>query len=225
MSAPGLCTLLGPSAGAGAFCCAAGLLSAAVRHRHGDVRRCMALLTAAARALLATLVRWHFTTAQHRRDPLQGVGSSLGLGRQHSALEAISEAAPEIATEGVDGTRADWDFEQREGWRAGANAQRRWSGTVCAEELARVYSAVADHKEELSKYCSHLLADYISLVLLPLPTASDWSDGGHWMGESEVGKNGALAREAAAILRGGAYAIYGACGPAEVRTKMLPTSP
>ena len=107
----------------------------------------------------------------------------------------------------------------------GGPAAAKALATLCGEELARVYAAVADHKEELAKYCGHLLADYITLALLPLPTASDGAfsfaagDGEDWAAglNSEAGQQGALPREAAAALRGGAYALYGACGPAEVR--------
>ncbi len=49
---------LGLEDGAGAFCCACRALAAAMRHRHGDLRRAFAILAASLRALLATLVAW-----------------------------------------------------------------------------------------------------------------------------------------------------------------------
>ena len=49
---------LGLSDGVGAFCCACHVLAAAMRHRHGDLRRAFAILAASSRALLATLVAW-----------------------------------------------------------------------------------------------------------------------------------------------------------------------
>lgn len=156
----------------------------------------MALLAAAARALLSTLVRWHHPTAQHaqhaqhgRQSPPQGVGSShSGAEVQSSELEAGAGSLAGDTEKGVENSDTLKILSTAGlgavGHDVGSRRSGKSLGTVCAEELARVYSAVADHKEELSKYCSHLLTDYITLVLLPLPTASDVGEGGAWMGDS-----------------------------------------
>ena len=182
----------------------------------------MALLAAAARALLSTLVRWHAQHVQHgRQSPPQGVASSHSWAEMQSPeLEAGVGSIVGYTEKGMENfdtvkiLSAAGEGLGAVGHDVGDRPLGKSLGTVCAEELARVYSAVADHKEELSKYCSHLLTDYITLVLLPLPTTSD--AGGAWMGDSEGGLMGALPREAAVALRGGAYALYSACGPAEV---------
>lgn len=42
----------------------------------------------------------------------------------------------------------------------------------CAADLGRVYEAVAVHKASTSKYCIHLLSDYLAIAVVPLAVAT-----------------------------------------------------
>lgn len=59
-------------------------------------------------------------------------------------------------------------------------------------------------------YCHYILADYITLVAAPLAV------GGSDMGSSGHGQSVHLLPGAAAALKPGACALYGACSPAQV---------
>eukprot|EP00887_Chlorella_sp_A99_P007879 scaffold20.g7879.t1 len=104
----------------------------------------------------------------------------------------------------------------------------------CAEGLAGVMAEVAALKASTSRYCPHLLADYLTLVASPLSPKSKHLLG--FVGLPAPGPAGAAAaaaearlREEAALageplcpasagaLRQGAYALYGACSAAEVQ--------
>ena len=80
---------LGLKDGAGAFCCACRALAAAMRHRHGDLRRAFAILAASLRALLATLVAWEQAawSDRHRAGPVTASEHSgpnpSGSGERH----------------------------------------------------------------------------------------------------------------------------------------------
>ncbi|EIE27622.1 hypothetical protein COCSUDRAFT_39238 [Coccomyxa subellipsoidea C-169] len=95
-------------------------------------------------------------------------------------------------------------------WRAAGSADM---AKQCAEDLASVYEAIAERKEMLGMYCHHLLADYITLAAAPATpqgaSEDNWADSrpgsGPWPGA------------AAAALRPGACALYGACSAAQVQ--------
>eukprot|EP00899_Mesostigma_viride_P025267 jgi/Mesvir1/5925/Mv00693-RA.1 len=71
---------------------------------------------------------------------------------------------------------------------------------ACGESLRRVYEEVAARKASLGKYCAFLLADYISAL-------AGGARGG-----------GGLSRDCAASLKGGVYAVMGACSHFDMQT-------
>ncbi|CAL8463562.1 g3096 [Coccomyxa elongata] len=94
-------------------------------------------------------------------------------------------------------------------WRSAGSADL---ARQCAEELSSVYEAIAERKDLLGMYCHHLLADYITLAAAPAKSHSaaedDWTD---------ARPSSGLWPAAAAALRPGACALYGACSPAQVQ--------
>ncbi|GAB4819208.1 hypothetical protein N2152v2_006254 [Parachlorella kessleri] len=109
----------------------------------------------------------------------------------------------------------------------------------CAGALARVLEEVAALKATTSRYCPHLLADYLILAASPLtpkartllgllssgaehdpgtfpgPTAAHAGFGAAVEGDPLAG--GAVCAETAAALRQGACAVYGACSSSEIQ--------
>ena len=73
-------------------------------------------------------------------------------------------------------------------------------------------------QDALGSYCAHLLADYIVLAAAPAD-AKGASTYGLQAGD---GAGSSLTAEAWTRLRKGAYALYGACGPTQVRPWVHP---
>lgn len=69
-------------------------------------------------------------------------------------------------------------------------------------------------------YCHFILADYITIAAAPLSTASP--SGG--LSNSREHQAAHLLPAAAAALKPGACALYGACSPAQVRLTHLPAA-
>ena len=93
----------------------------------------------------------------------------------------------------------------------------RRPGQYMTSGKCRHHLAVAA-QETLGIYCHHLLADYITLAAAPAaPAAAAGPHGAAGDGAAEAGGSG-LGLGAAAALREGAYELYGACSPGEVRT-------
>ncbi|KAL0022263.1 hypothetical protein WJX77_011953 [Trebouxia sp. C0004] len=89
---------------------------------------------------------------------------------------------------------------------------------VCASELAQLYTTIGADKAGLGKYCVHLLADYItSAAAPPLHATSSQSAAKPMAVMQQADAMEALAGPAATALRQGAFALYGACSPAEVQ--------
>ncbi len=232
----GIAGALGPAAGAGVYVGAARTLAAIIRHHTPVVRRCMALTVASARSLLAALVAWEgeeaasvASAAPSRRQPPLA-GGATGSSRPHSGGECASaeQCGPAFA-EAHEPLR-DW-WSQNPGQNPtnpGSRAARREALATCGAALAAAYAAIGGAKE-LGKYALHTLADYITLALLPAQaaaaaagapqygTAADGADGGG-------GEGGADGSAVAAALRPGAYALYGACSPAEVSFRYIQRS-
>ncbi|KAK9837520.1 hypothetical protein WJX81_008387 [Elliptochloris bilobata] len=99
----------------------------------------------------------------------------------------------------------------------GARSDAAAHAVACAEELARVYAAVAAHKETLGVYCPHLLADYITLAAAPAAPEAAMGDRGAAGADVAGGSGLGLGPAAAMALRQGAYELYGACSPIEVQ--------
>lgn len=101
----------------------------------------------------------------------------------------------------------------------------------CAEALARVFIEMGALKASTSRYCPHLLADYIILAASPLtpkarhllgcgPQEEEHPSGlPHPWGPAEGGPlvGGTLCDESAAVLRQGACALYDACSASELQ--------
>ena len=72
-------------------------------------------------------------------------------------------------------------------------------------------------QEVLGMYCHHILADYITLAATPIGlTGQQRAD----MGTTGQQHTAHLLPGAAAALKQGACALYGACVPAQVRTNL-----
>jgi hypothetical protein len=76
------------------FASAAGLLSAAVRHRHAALRRCAALLLQGMRHLLLALLRWD---VESQAAAAAGSDTDGGRGAAAAAAAALGRCAGELA--------------------------------------------------------------------------------------------------------------------------------
>jgi hypothetical protein len=124
---------------------ACGLLVSLLRQRKQQLRRLMSPLVVACRLLLLLLLHWdrglrlslgqHITSRRHNQE--------LTSGRDVAAAEAAG------ATAGG-GFRGSYGVQ----WAVGDVVR-------AAEQLSRVYEAVAGAGDLLGRYCHHIVADYI----------------------------------------------------------------
>lgn len=54
---------------------------------------------------------------------------------------------------------------------ASSSPSSAWLLVRCCSEVARAYEAVSEHRASCSKYCAHMLADYIAYVAVPMAAA------------------------------------------------------
>ncbi|GBF87566.1 hypothetical protein Rsub_00277 [Raphidocelis subcapitata] len=105
---------------------------------------------------------------------------------------------------------------------AGAAARAGWwraAAVGCAEQLGRVYATVADQKALLGPYCHVLLTDYVitAAVLQSGQPAADASWDAPQQPEPACARASEARADAAAALRRGAHALFGAVAAAELQ--------
>jgi hypothetical protein len=89
----------------------------------------------------------------------------------------------------------------------------------CVEQVGRVYEAVADQKALLGRYCHVLLIDYVitAAVLQSGQSAADTPWESSHQSEPPCARTSEVRADAAAALRRGAHAVFGAVAAAELQ--------
>lgn len=156
---------------------------------------------AAARAMTAVL-RNHSTVARRCMALATASSQSLLLTWMtwQKSQTQTSENSPAV---GVGPSKEECTPQQR----------RHAPLSSCAAAMAAVWAATAENSD-LARYCVHLLADYINIVLL-----HDHERPSEVMLQSSQSSPGLALQSAGpfAALRSGAYQLYGACSTGEVQ--------
>jgi len=193
--------------------------------------------TAVASVLQAVAEVLHAPAAASAAPPpaVRAAGGGMGGGGDEGAVAAVSAAcsllvsllrhrgrelrrlmAPVVAScRGLLHLIAAWLQRPALGahWVGGGEDARGGGVVRCAEQLGRMYQAVADQQLLLGRYCHLLLADYVVAAALAahsdasLTSAAPQSNGGGAAAKAEVAR----------ALRGGAHALFGVVAPAELQ--------
>ena len=190
--------------GPGVMARATAMTAAAADGSGGGVARAEAVAAAAAAAAFASACALLASLLRHRARDLRRAMAPVVAGAR-GALALLSMWLARGGSGG--GGSGGGSGEAAAAWRAAAERG--------AEQLARVYAAVADQGALLGRYCHLLLADYV--IWAAANAAAEAAAAGGTSSGGAPGAAAAARAASAAALRRGALALFGATPPGELQ--------
>lgn len=160
------------------FTSSCSLLVSLLRHHPESLKRCMAPLLAACRHLLLAICHWGTDPTSWQIPTFNSMtrSSSTQPDETSSVLSHQAQTAlvGSIMVDSPQGHVAGLGSAKDGGSRVGSSSSAAAMSALCrsAADLGRVYEAVAVHRASTSKYCIHLLSDYLAIAVVPLASVT-----------------------------------------------------
>ncbi|MEW5308130.1 MAG: hypothetical protein WDW38_000110 [Sanguina aurantia] len=209
------------------FTSSCSLLVSLLRHHPDSLKRCMAPLLAACRHLLLAICHWGTDPASWQTPTFSSMTHNSSNGAQPDEAGHVSGHQAQATPVGgmVDscqGHVAGLGPAEEGGGRAGPSSSAAAMSALCrgAADLGRVYEAVAEHRASTSKYCIHLLADYLAIAVVPLASVTPGMTAGldaSGVDMDELSARPALPSAPRAALQLGAFHLIACLSPGELQ--------